>query len=121
VDPVRLGISAGIPALLGFAALVGAVGAALRLLPSRPRAAVTQAVIGVILVGLLRDLISTIIQTWGAAAALVKWMFALSGLTCSEPFFLVIGAGLLALCDCTRAKSKQRGGEGSVGHGWCGW
>ena len=51
---------------------MGALGAALRLLPSRPRAAVTQAVIGVILVGLLRDLISTIIQTWGPAAALVK-------------------------------------------------
>ena len=83
-----LGISAGIPALLGFAALVGALGAALHLLPARPRATVTQAVIGVILVGLLRDLISTIIQTWGAAAALVKWMFALSGLT-------VLGAAVL--------------------------
>lgn len=76
-----LGIGAGIPALLGFAALVGALGTALELLPPRPRAAVTQAVIGVILVGLLRDLISTIIQTWGPAAGLVKWMFALSGLT----------------------------------------
>jgi branched-chain amino acid transport system permease protein len=76
-----LGASAGIPALLAFAALMGALGAALHLLPPRPRGAITNAVIGVILIGLLRDLISTIIQTWGPAAALVKWMFALSGLT----------------------------------------
>jgi branched-chain amino acid transport system permease protein len=88
-----LGLGAGIPALLAFAALMGALGAGLELLPPRLRAAVLRAVIGVILVGLLRDLISTIIQTWGAAAAVVSWMFALSGLTVFGAGFLVIVIG----------------------------
>ncbi|MFH1184572.1 MAG: leucine/isoleucine/valine transporter permease subunit [Chloroflexota bacterium] len=88
-----LSLGAGIPALLAFAGLMGALGATLALLPSRPRGALIQAMVWVILIGLLRDLISTVIQTWGPVAALVQWMFALSGLTVPGAILLLILVG----------------------------
>ena len=88
-----LSLVPGILALLAFSAFMGALGAALFLLPSRWRAALMQALIWVILVGLLRDLISTVIQTWGPVAFVIAWMFALSGLTVFGAVFLLLVVG----------------------------
>jgi branched-chain amino acid transport system permease protein len=102
-----LGLGAGIPAMLAFATLMGALGAGLELLPPRLRAAVLRAVIGVILVGLLRDLISTIIQTWGAAAIVVRWMFALSGLTVLGAFVMLALIGVWTYWRYSDAASRE--------------
>lgn len=91
-----LGLGAGIPALLGFSVLVGALGSVLFLLPARPRNALIQAVIGTILIGLIRDLIINIARTWGPVGPLVTWMFAQSGLNLFGAAFLLIVIGGLA-------------------------
>jgi branched-chain amino acid transport system permease protein len=83
----------GIAALLVFSAIVGALGAGLLLLRPRLRGALTQAIVWIVLVGLLRDLISTVIQTWGPLAVLISWMFALSGLTALGAIFLLVVIG----------------------------
>lgn len=88
-----LGLIPGIFALLAFSAAVGALGAALVLLPPRPRSALIQALIWVVLVGLLRELISTVIQTWGPVALIIAWMFAPSGLTIFGALFLLVVIG----------------------------
>jgi branched-chain amino acid transport system permease protein len=79
----------GIPVLLVVSALAGLLGAGLFLLPSRLRVALIQALIGIVLLGLLRDLITIIIQQWGPVALLVEWMYASSGLTLLGTVFLL--------------------------------
>jgi branched-chain amino acid transport system permease protein len=83
----------GIPALLIVSGLIGALGASLLLLTPRWRHAVTQALFGMILIGLLRDLIVTVAQNWGAVAPLIAWMFALSGLNLLGTLFLLVLIG----------------------------
>ncbi len=79
----------GLVPLILIALLVGAVAAGVSLLPSRLRRTVTMTVVWVVLIGLLRDLLVTVINRWGVVAALFKWPFAQSGLT-------IIGAIALA-------------------------
>lgn len=74
------------PLLVGL--VTGGLGAGVLLLPPRPRNAVIQAVLGVVLVGLLRDLLVPVISRWGPVAFLLLWPFARSGLS-------VIGAVVL--------------------------
>lgn len=88
-----LGLLPGVGALLAFSALMGALGAALFLLPARPRSALIQALIWIIMLGLLRDLISSVIGTWGLVGELIQWMFALSGLSALGAIFLLVVVG----------------------------
>ncbi len=92
----NLGLALGIPAQLVASALIGALGGAFVLIPPRPRSALIQAIIGVVLIGLIRDLIITILQTWGPFGSLFRWMFAASGLNLFGVAFLVIVIGGLA-------------------------
>ena len=83
----------GIVILLLAGFVTGGIGASILLIPARWRNAVTQVVIWLILVGLLRDLLMTVINRWGTVAFLVRWMFAQSGLTLpgAIALFLVVG------------------------------
>jgi branched-chain amino acid transport system permease protein len=92
----NLGLAAGIPVLLVAATLVGALGAAFLLLPPRLRHALLQAFIWVALIGLIRDLITTILLTWGSIGLLFRWMFAPSGLNLFGAAFLLVVIGGLA-------------------------
>lgn len=83
-----------IPTFYGL--LMGAAGAGLALLPGRLRNTVTQAIIWVTLIGLLRDLIVTVMTGWGEVARLFRWMFASSGLTPQAALFLFLLVGLLS-------------------------
>jgi branched-chain amino acid transport system permease protein len=89
----NLSLAAGILALLGFSSLVGALGAAIFLVPARPRNALIQAIVGIVLIGLIRDLLVTIASTWGPMGSLVKWMFAQSGLNLVGAAFLLLLIG----------------------------
>jgi branched-chain amino acid transport system permease protein len=89
----NLSLAVGIPALLIVSALFGALGASLLLLTPRWQKAVTQAIFGIILIGLLRDLIITVAQNWGFIAPLVTWMFALAGLNLFGVVFLLLLIG----------------------------
>jgi branched-chain amino acid transport system permease protein len=92
----NLSLAAGVPVLLAAATLVGALAAAFLLLPPRLRYALLQASIWIAMIGLLRDLISTILLTWGPIGNLFKWMFALTGLNLIGAFFLLAVIGGLA-------------------------
>jgi branched-chain amino acid transport system permease protein len=92
----NLGLALGIPAQLVASALVGALGGALVLLPLRPRNALIQAIVAVVLIGLVRDLITTILVTWGPIGFLFSWMFAVSGLNVFGAIFLLVVVGGLA-------------------------
>jgi branched-chain amino acid transport system permease protein len=61
--------------------LVGLVAVGIYLLPVRWRKAVIQALLIVLLLGLLRDLLTTVINLWGPFKVLVKWIFAISGMS----------------------------------------
>jgi branched-chain amino acid transport system permease protein len=75
--------------ILAFA-ILGLLMAGLYLLPARWQATLVQASAWVFLVGLLRDLIITVILPWGSIGELVAKLFALNGLT-------LVGAVLLFL------------------------
>lgn len=54
----------GISFLLGAGSVMGGIAAGIFLLPPRYRSAVTQALVWVVLIGLLRDLIITVVAQW---------------------------------------------------------
>jgi branched-chain amino acid transport system permease protein len=88
------GLTLGLLILLGFGLAVGGVASGIFLLPQRVRNAIVQAILWMVLVGLLRDLIVTVTSRWGLLAAVIKYFFAISGLTPlgATLLFIVIGA-----------------------------
>jgi branched-chain amino acid transport system permease protein len=80
-----------VPMIAG--AIAGAVGASVLLPSPRIRRAVVQAVLWVGLIGLLRDLIVTVMLTWGPVASLFLWMFASRGLTVPAAILLLVLIG----------------------------
>jgi len=71
----------GLMVLVVVNALVAGLAGALHLLASSLQRALFQAMLWVVLVGLLRDLILTVSSRWGVLAGVVKRLFAASGLT----------------------------------------
>jgi branched-chain amino acid transport system permease protein len=92
----NLGVPTGTLVLLVAATVVGAIAASFELIPPRLRNALIQAFIGIVLIGLLRDLIITIVLTWGPVGKLVSWMFALTGLNLPGTLFLLVLIGGIA-------------------------
>jgi branched-chain amino acid transport system permease protein len=84
----------GVIILLLVGALIGAAGAAMLLIPPRIRKALSQAVVWVILLGLLRELIMVVLSRWGVVAYLFRWLFAQNGLAPigAVTVFVVVGA-----------------------------
>ncbi|HET6845822.1 MAG TPA: hypothetical protein VFH29_03250, partial [Anaerolineales bacterium] len=91
-----LPLAAGLLVLLVASALMGVLGALLDVLPGRLRGALLSATLWIILVGLLRELITTVLQNWGAWARLILWMFAASGLSIVGALFLLVVVGGIA-------------------------
>jgi branched-chain amino acid transport system permease protein len=89
----NLGVAAGLPILLIVSAFLGALGAGFTLVPRRLGAALLQAFVWITLVGLLRDLLINIFQTWGPVGFLFRWMFAATGLNLPGTFFLLLVVG----------------------------
>ncbi|HET9589514.1 MAG TPA: hypothetical protein VFO91_12070, partial [Anaerolineales bacterium] len=87
------GVGIGILILLTVGLLLGAAAAGILLLPERLRGALTQAILWVLLTGLLRDLIVTVSLRWGPLAGIIRQFFAVSGLTLVGAIilFLLIG------------------------------
>jgi len=71
----------GLIVLLVIAGLIGVISAAVLLLPARIRSALTQAILFVVLLGLFRSLIYTVIIRWGFVKYAFTWLFAESGLS----------------------------------------
>lgn len=79
--------------LLAIGLILGGIAMGVYLLPERLRSALTQAVLWVILVGLLRDLIVTVSFRWGPLASLIRQFFAVSGLTLVGAIILFLLVG----------------------------
>jgi branched-chain amino acid transport system permease protein len=71
----------GLIPLILVSIVAGMVGAGISLLPSRIRRTAILTLVWVILIGLTRDLLVTVINRWGPVAKLFVWPFAQSGLT----------------------------------------
>jgi branched-chain amino acid transport system permease protein len=89
----KLPIAAGVVVLLVACLVTGLIGAGLFLIPERVRGALTQAVIVVVLVGLFRDLIVTVILHWGFVQYAFLWLFASSGLSIIGALVLFVLVG----------------------------
>mgnify|MGYP000002905743 FL=1 len=94
-------LGAGLPVLAGLVA--GGLGAGAFLLPPRLRPAIIQAIIWVVLIGLLRDLLMTVIGLWGPVKPAVQWLFAQSGLSPIGAVALFAVTGGLSLWRSTRS------------------
>jgi len=116
-----LTLGPGIALLLGIAAITGLTGVALFLLPARIRGTLIQAILWVALVGLLRDLIVTVTRSWGPAAPLVKWMFALSGLTLLGATILLALIGGLTYWRISRPKQAHVSKRSPKQQQWIRW
>jgi branched-chain amino acid transport system permease protein len=76
----HLSLVPGILVLLVVSLVTGVIAAGVFLLPERIRGAVSQAVMVVVVLGLFRDLIVTVILHWGVVKYGFLWLFASSGL-----------------------------------------
>jgi len=89
------GIYVGGIILTLVAGIIGALGAAFLVIPQKIRNALLQAVVWTVLVGLMRDLLTVMIQRWGAISSLFKWLFAIKGLSIPGALVLLIVVGLV--------------------------
>lgn len=94
-------LGAGLPVLAGLVA--GGLGAGAFLLPPRLRPAIIQAIVWVVLIGLLRDLLMTVIGLWGPVKPAVQWLFAQSGLSPVGAMALFAVTGGFSLWRSTRS------------------
>jgi branched-chain amino acid transport system permease protein len=85
----------GLIPLILVAVAAGLVGAGISLLPSRLRRTTISTLSWVILIGLTRDLLVTVINRWGIVATLLVWPFAQSGLTVVGTVALLAIFGIL--------------------------
>ena len=90
----NLPLAAGLVVLLVVSIAIGVIGAAFFLLPDRIRSAISQAFLTVVLLGLFRDLIVTVIGNWGPVENAFLWLFAQSGLSILGAIvvFVLVGA-----------------------------
>lgn len=90
----NLSLVPGLIVLLGICLLLGLVSAGLFLLPPRIREALIQGFLTVIVLGLFRDLLVTVINLWGVVKNVFLWLFAQSGLSIPGAIvvFLVVAA-----------------------------
>jgi branched-chain amino acid transport system permease protein len=90
----NLPLALGLLVLLIVSIVTGVIGAAILLLPSRIRSAVIQAILYVVIIGLFRDLIFTVIIRWGFVQYAFLWLFAQSGLSIpgAVVIFIVVGS-----------------------------
>jgi branched-chain amino acid transport system permease protein len=102
------GLAVGIPILLAVSAAVGALAAALILLPPRPRGALIQALVYVTMVGLIRDLIINIARNWGPFGPAVTWMFGPGGLNIPGAIFVFLLVGGLTYWRYVDPKSQAK-------------
>jgi len=72
---------AGLVVPIIYGLIVGLIGSAIAMLPEKIRKPVIVGILMTIVIGLLRDLLMTIILRWGPVGQLVVWAFAKSGLT----------------------------------------
>jgi branched-chain amino acid transport system permease protein len=86
----------GILVLLVVSLVTGLIAAGVILLTERIRGALSQAVLVVVLLGLFRDLIVTVIIRWGVVKYAFLWLFAESGLKIIGALIIFVLIGLLA-------------------------
>jgi branched-chain amino acid transport system permease protein len=86
----------GLLLLILIALTVGTVAAGVSILPTRLRETIIMTAIWVTLIGLLRDLLVTVITRWGLVAYLFLWLFAQSGLTVVGAIMLIAVIGFVS-------------------------
>ncbi len=91
----HLPIVSGVLVLLAASLVTGLIAAGVFLLPNRIRGALTQAVLVVVIVGLFRDLIVSVILHWGVVQYGFMWLFASSGLNIIGALVLFVLIGLI--------------------------
>jgi len=77
----KQGLLVGIPLLLLVGAVCGVLVGLLYLLPDLARRMLTASLAGVVMAGVLQELIRAVIATWGPLALINQWFFAANGLT----------------------------------------
>ena len=83
----------GILVLLAVSLVTGLIAAGVILLPERIRGALSQAVMVVVVLGLFRNLIVTVILHWGAMQYAFLWIFAQSGLKIISALIIFVLVG----------------------------
>ena len=73
-------LAIGLLLLLVITSIISGFGAGFVLTPARWRASISQGLLWVIVIGLMRDLLVTMIERWGAVSVIFRWIFANSGL-----------------------------------------
>jgi branched-chain amino acid transport system permease protein len=86
----------GILVLLAVSLVTGVIAAGVYLLPARIRGALSQSIMVIVVLGLFRDLIVTVILHWGAVQYAFLWIFAQSGLKVISALLIFVLVGALA-------------------------
>ena len=100
----------GVLALLALALVAGLIAAGFSMLPARIRGALSWGLLIVLILGLFRDLILTVIGLWGFVQFAFLWMFADVGMTIPGALvvFLVVGGLVYWRSDTVRKASVSK-------------
>jgi branched-chain amino acid transport system permease protein len=101
----------GLLLLALIATVVGGIGAGFVLLSSRIRRAISQAILWLVVIGLMRDLLVTMIGRWGPVSLIFRWMFALSGLVPLGAAFIFLLVGGIIYWKAGQKPSKKTSRE----------
>jgi branched-chain amino acid transport system permease protein len=101
--PVPLGLLVTIVAF----AILGVLMAGLYALPYRMQATIVQASLWVFIIGLLRDLIITVIVPWGGLGSAISKLFALNGLTVAGAVLIFVVAAFFTFRNYGRKKEDS--------------
>jgi branched-chain amino acid transport system permease protein len=90
-----------------YGTVLGLAASGIFLLPERIRSSTIQAIVWVVLVGLLRDLLTTVITRWGPVGLAFKWLFASNGLSIIGAIALFVVVVAVNYWRLGRSKSDQ--------------
>lgn len=102
-------LEVGIPLLLALGALLGALPAAFRLLPSVVARSLISAAAALFLIALLQELVKVTAQSWKPLGALTSLLFAENGFTTNGAVGLFILIFVISLVWSTRGKEFRAG------------
>ncbi len=103
----KLPLLPGLLLLLVVSLVLGLVSTGLFILPGNIRGSILQGFLMVIVLGLFRDLIVTVINLWGVVSKVFLWLFAQSGLSILGAIFVFVLVGGLSYWRTSRAGKKS--------------
>ncbi len=105
----KQGLVTGSLYLMGLGLATGVAAAVIYLLPSKARRPIVTAIVGVVVFGLLQDLIRVTLSEWEALTPVLKFLYEANGLSITGAVTLFVLIAAISYIQSTRGNQIQSG------------